>query len=70
MKTYRIDVTTWSDFLTHSFGAANKEAALEAAFRVNQKKTPGYDIVRLWGEGQILWTSESGWRNVNSLAEG
>lgn len=61
LKTYHVDVSSWEDSTCLSFFAPNKEAAFRAAFKVANRTTPGYEIVRLWGEGKLLWTFEDGW---------
>ena len=68
MSIYKIDVTSWDDFVTLTLTAPDKESAFRAAHKVAQKRTPGYDVVRLWGEGRILWTCDEGWREEDAIS--
>ncbi len=62
MKEYHADVTSQENHYTIYIGAENEKAALCcAALVVNMDFTEDYDLVRLWGDGKLLWTADEGW---------
>lgn len=62
MKEYHADVTSQENHYTIYIGAENEKAALRcAASVVNMDFPDGYDVVRLWGDGKLLWTADEGW---------
>jgi len=60
-KKYQVEAACWEDSITRIFFAPNKESAFKAVFKEISRTHPGFDIVRLWGEGKLLWTIDEGW---------
>lgn len=61
-NSYHADALSWEDHTTVHFEAENKEAARRRAASIIDLDLPeGFDFVRLWGKGKLLWTADEGW---------